>query len=119
MVFSHLSFVCLFLPAVLAYYFVAPRSARKVVLVLGLSPHFAGAAIAGSIRPLHHRFSAVSSPGRSLLIANPIGAVADQLFSTSPADLPICALRGAVLRAADLWAPRKIAAFPDLRESDA
>jgi alginate O-acetyltransferase complex protein AlgI len=34
MVFSSLTFVCLFLPSVLAVYFVAPRSARNLVLVV-------------------------------------------------------------------------------------
>src|SRR5271166_1191068 len=33
MVFSNLTFVCLFLPSVLAVYFVAPQSARNLVLV--------------------------------------------------------------------------------------
>src|SRR5262249_54148242 len=33
MVFSNLTFVCLFLPTVLACYFIAPRSARNIVLV--------------------------------------------------------------------------------------
>jgi alginate O-acetyltransferase complex protein AlgI len=35
MVFSNLTFVCLFLPTVLACYFIAPRSARNIVLVAG------------------------------------------------------------------------------------
>src|SRR6516165_1435294 len=34
MVFSNLTFVCLFLPAVIAAYFIAPKSARNLVLVL-------------------------------------------------------------------------------------
>src|SRR5262245_15858316 len=34
MVFSHLTFVCLFLPTVLAFYFVAPPAARNIVLVV-------------------------------------------------------------------------------------
>src|SRR5271166_1719801 len=33
MVFSNLTFVCLFLPSVLAAYFIAPQSARNMVLV--------------------------------------------------------------------------------------
>ena len=33
MVFSNLTFVCLFLPAVIAAYFIAPKSARNLVLV--------------------------------------------------------------------------------------
>ena len=33
MVFSSLTFVCLFLPTVIAVYFIAPRSARNLVLV--------------------------------------------------------------------------------------
>ena len=33
MVFSNLTFVCLFLPIVLAVYFIAPQSARNMVLV--------------------------------------------------------------------------------------
>jgi alginate O-acetyltransferase complex protein AlgI len=35
MVFSSLTFVCLFLPAVIAAYFIAPKSARNLVLVAG------------------------------------------------------------------------------------
>jgi alginate O-acetyltransferase complex protein AlgI len=34
MVFSSLTFVCLFLPAVIAVYFIAPKSARNLVLVV-------------------------------------------------------------------------------------
>ena len=37
MVFSNLTFVCLFLPTVLACYFIAPRSARNIVLVSALA----------------------------------------------------------------------------------
>ena len=50
---------------------------------------------------------------KKLLIANPIGAVADQLFSTSPADLPIWAVGwAAVLRAADLF--RDFSGYSDI-----
>jgi alginate O-acetyltransferase complex protein AlgI len=41
MVFSSLTFVCLFLPTVLFFYFIAPRSARNLVLVVASAVFYA------------------------------------------------------------------------------
>ena len=67
-----------FLRAVLACYFVAPPSARNVVLVVGLSTHLAGAAIARRISPLHHQFSAADRRSD-----HPLPLIADQFDKRS------------------------------------
>ena len=88
MVFSNLTFVCLFLPTVLACYFIAPRSARNIVLVsasvvfyvwggriaivliaLSIGINFAvGQAIAAADGVRRHRLIAWSIAGNLLIL---------------------------------------------------